>query len=169
MLDLAVEFQAIGQREDLAVDPGPDVAGLGQVLEEVLVLPLLAPDHRGQDRERLPLGELHDPRDDLLAGLGGDRPVAAGAMPLADPGEEDAEVVVDLGDRPDGAPGVPAAGLLLDRDRGAQAVDPVDLGLGHLAEELAGVAGEALDVPPLPLGVEGVEGQARSCPTPRPR
>ncbi|MBV8558194.1 MAG: MGMT family protein [Planctomycetaceae bacterium] len=80
-------------------------------------------------------------------------------MPLADPGEEDAEVVVDLGDRPDGAPGVPPAGLLLDRDRGAEPVKPVDLGLGHLAEELAGVAREALDVAPLPLGIECVEGQ----------
>src|SRR5690606_22326466 len=76
-----------------------------------------------------------------------------------DPGEEDAEVVADLGDRADGAPRVPAAGLLLDRDRGAQAVDPIDLGLGHLAEELAGVAGEALDVPALAFGVQGGEGQ----------
>ena len=107
----------------------------------------------------VPAGSSRIRRDDLLAGLGGDRPVALRAVPLADPGEQDAEVVVDLGDRPDGRPGVPPAGLLLDRDRGGEPVDPVDLGLGHLAQELAGVAREALDVPPLALGIERVERQ----------
>ena len=107
----------------------------------------------------MPSGRSSDPGDDLLARLRGDGPVALRAVPLADPGEQDAEVVVDLGDRADGAARVPAAGLLLDRDRRAEPVDPVDLGLGHLAEELAGVAGEALDVPPLPLGVQRVERQ----------
>ena len=80
-------------------------------------------------------------------------------MPLADPGEQHPEVVVDLGDRADGGPRVAAAGLLLDRDRRAEAVDPVDLGLGHLAEELPGVARQALDVAALALGIEGVERQ----------
>ena len=32
-------------------------------------------------------------------------------------------------------------------------------------EELAGVAGEALDVASLPLGIEGIDGQRYSCPT----
>ena len=107
----------------------------------------------------VPAGSVEDPRHDLLAGLGGDRPAAVRAMPLPDPGEEHAEIVVDLGDRADRRPRVAAAGLLLDRDRRAQPVDPVDLGLGHLAQELAGVAREALDVPPLPLGIERVKRQ----------
>ena len=37
------------RRDDLAVDPRPDVAGAGEILEQVLVLPLLAADHGGQD------------------------------------------------------------------------------------------------------------------------
>src|SRR5439155_18070490 len=41
----------------------------------------------------------------------------------------------------------------------AEPVDLVDLGLGHLPQELARVAREALDVPPLALGVQRVEGE----------
>ena len=107
----------------------------------------------------MPGGQGEDPGDDLLAGLGGDRPVALRAVPLADAGEQDAEVVVDLGDRADGRPRVAARRSSAGSRSRGEAVDVVDLGLGHLAEELAGVAGEALDVPPLPLGVERVEGE----------
>ena len=46
--------------------------------------------------------------------------------------------------------------MLID---GRQAAEVIDVGLGHLAEELAGVAGQRLDVAPLALGVERVEGQ----------
>ena len=37
----------------------------------------------------------------------------------------------------------------------------LDLRLRHLAEELPGVGGQRLDVPPLALGVERVHGQRR--------
>ena len=160
MLDLPVERQVVGQVDDLAVDAGPHVAGAGQVGEEVLVFPLLAADHRRQHQEGRPGRQfLQDPRHDLLAGLGGHGPAAVRAVPLPDPGEEHPQIVVDLGDRADRRPRVPAAGLLLDRDRGAQPVDPVDLGLGHLAQELPGVAREALDIAALALGIERVERQ----------
>ena len=43
---------------------------------------------------------------------------------------------------------------------GRQAGDGLHVRLLHLVQELAGVGGEALDVAPLALGVEGVEGQA---------
>src|SRR5262249_16312610 len=51
--------------------------------------------------------------------------------------------------------------LLVDRDRRREAFDRVDVGLLHQAEELARVGGERLDVPPLPLGVDRVEREAR--------
>ncbi len=50
-------------------------------------------------------------------------------------------------------------GALLDRDRRREPLDMVDLGLLHLLEELPGVGGEALDVLPLPLRVDGVQGE----------
>ena len=118
MLNLAVQPEVVGQRIDLAVDAGADVSGLGEIDEQVLVLPLLAARDRGEHAEGRAGGEVEDPGDDLLAGLGGDGAVAARAVALAHAGEEDAQVVVDLGDGPDGRTRVPTAGLLLDRDRG---------------------------------------------------
>ena len=67
---------------------------LQHVREEVLVLALLAADDRGEDEEARPLGQGEDAGDDLLAGLGGDRPAALRAVALADAGEQDAQVVV---------------------------------------------------------------------------
>ena len=58
--------------------------------------------------------------------------------------------------------------LLLDGDGRREAADRIVERLVHLAEELAGVGAEALDVAPLALGVERVEGQASTCPSPNP-
>ena len=52
-----------------------------------------------------------------------------------------------------------ATWLLLDGDGRRQAVDGVHVRLLHLVEELPGVGGEGFDVPALPFGVDGVEGQ----------
>jgi hypothetical protein len=68
----------------------------------------------------------------------------------ADVGEEQPEVVVDLGDRADRRPRVGPGRLLLDRDGRRQAVDEIDVRLLHLLEELAGVGRQRLDVAPLP-------------------
>jgi hypothetical protein len=74
---------------------------------------------------------------------------------------EHAQVVVDLGDGPDGRARIVARRLLLDRDRRRQAADVIDSRLLHLPEELPRVGGERLDVAALALRVERVEGQAR--------
>ena len=82
-------------------------------------------------------------------------------MHAPDAGEEQAEVVVDLGHRADRGSRVPGCALLVDADRRAQAVDLVDVRLLHLPQELAGVGAQRLDVAPLSLGIDGVEGKAR--------
>ncbi len=51
---------------------------------------------------------------------------------------------------------------------GEQAADVIDVGLLHLAQELARVARQRLDVAALALGVEGVEGED-DLPSPRRR
>ena len=82
-------------------------------------------------------------------------------MRLAEPGEQDAEVVVDFGDGADGRPRRVAGVALFDGDRGRQAVDVVDLRLLHLADELPGVRAEAFDVSPLAFGVDRVHRERR--------
>ncbi len=77
----------------------------------------------------------------------------------ADAGVEKPKIVVYLGDRPHGAPGVMGGPFLVDRDGGGEPLYLVHVWLLHLAQELAGVGGEGLDITPLSLGVDGVEGQ----------
>ena len=49
--------------------------------------------------------------------------------------------------------------LLLDRDRRREPLDRIDIGLVHHGEELPRVGRERLDVAPLALGVQRVEGE----------
>ncbi len=156
---LAVQPQRIGQADQGPVNPGPHKALLQEVDEQVAVLALLAADHGSQDEEMPARRQRGDPRDDLLPGLSGDRPAALGAVPFAHPGVEHPQVIVDLGNRPHGRAGIHTGRLLRDGNRGAQAGNQVHVRLRHLAEELAGEAGKALYVPPLPFRVKGIEGQ----------
>ena len=99
--------------------------------------------------------------DHLLDRLALDLAPADRAVHAADAREEQPQVVVDLGDRADGRPRVSRCALLVDADGRRQAVDLVDVGLLHLAQELARVGRQRLDVAALTLGVDGVEGEAR--------
>ena len=81
------------------------------------------------------------------------------AVRHADVGEQQAQVVVDLGDGADRRARVRAGRLLLDGDRRRQAVDQIDVRLLHLLEELPRVRRQRLDVAALPFGVDRVEGE----------
>ena len=116
-------------------------------------------DERAEDEQAGALGQGQDLVDDLLDALALDRR-GRRAVRLADPGEQQAQVVVDLGDGADRRARVAPGALLVDRDGRRQAVDLVDVRLLHLAEELAGVGGQALDIAALALGVDRVEGEA---------
>ena len=82
-----------------------------------------------------------------------------GAVWAADTGEEQSHVVVDFGDGADGRARVPAGPLLVDGDRRRKPLDVVDVRLFHLTEELSRVGRQRLDVTPLALGEDGVEGE----------
>src|SRR5438445_7851084 len=91
--------------------------------------------------------------------LRGDRIAALRAVWATDAGEEQAEIVVDLGDRAHGGPWVARGGLLLDGDGRRQAFDRIHVWLVHLLEELACVRREGLHVAALALCVDRVERQ----------
>jgi hypothetical protein len=156
---LAVEFEVVGELNQRAINSGAKKTLLEEVLEEVAVFAFLPLNERGENEITRAVGEQGDSINDLIEGLGLDRLLAFGAASLADSGVEDAEIVVDFGDGADGTAGVASAGFLLDGDRGGQPGDGIDLGLGHLAEELPSVAGERLDVAALAFSVESVEGE----------
>jgi hypothetical protein len=161
VLLLLVERRRLGEEVGLPVDPGTgEPLGL-ELAEEVDVLPLAATDHRGEHLEPGALLELHDPVDDLLGGLPRDRLTAGRAVRPTRPCVEQAEVVVDLGDGAHRGARVLRGRLLVDRDRRGEPLDEVDVRLVHLAQELSRVGRQRLDVPPLPLGEDRVEREAR--------
>ena len=137
VLELLVERDLLVEPAQLAVDLGPGEALAAQLLELLAVLALAAADDRRQHHEPRALRQLHDLVDDLLGRLAADRPAADMAVRVADPRPQQAQVVVDLGDRPDRRPRVARGRLLVDRDRRRKTLDRVDIGLVHLPEELA--------------------------------
>ena len=80
-------------------------------------------------------------------------------MRCTDGGIEQAQVVVDFGDRPHGGAGAAGGGPLFNGDRGAEAVDGIHVRTFHLVQELPRVGGERLHVTALAFGVDGVERQ----------
>ena len=161
VLVLLVELDLVLEQAQLAVDLRAREALGAQLLEQVLVLALAAPHDRRQHHEAGALVERHHVVDDLLDRLARDRRAAVVAVRMADPRPQQAQVVVDLGDGPDRRARVPRGRLLVDRDRRREALDRVDVGLVHLAQELARVGRQRLDVAALALGVDRVEGKAR--------
>ena len=159
VLPVLVQLDLLGEVVDGPVTPDPDVAGLPGVLEDLLMLALLAPDDGGHDLDAGGLRQGHHLIDDLVHGLLPDLLAALGAVGGAHPGPQQAEIVIDLGDGAHGGAGVFGGGLLVDGDGGGEAVDIVHVGLFHLAQEHPGVRGEGLHVPALALCVDGVEGQ----------
>ena len=160
VLELLVEHDLLVKPAQLAVDDRPGVALLAHLLEHPPVLALALAHDRRQDHEAGPLVEGHHAVDDLLDRLPLDRLAAVEAVRLPDPRPQQPQVVVDLGDRADRRARVARGGLLVDRDRRREALDRIDVGLLHLAQELAGVGRQRLDVAALALGVDRVEGEA---------
>ena len=104
-------------------------------------------------------------REDLLNGLidalGPDGRAAVRAVHPAKPRGQHAKVVVHLGERTDRGSWRAACAPLLDRHRRRQSLDLLEERLRHLTDELPRIRRQALDVSPLPLGVERVEGERR--------
>ena len=169
VLVLLVEDDLVLEHPQLAVDLRPREALRAQLLEDLAVLALAPAHERRQHHEARALLELHDLVDDLLGGLPGDRLAADVAVRMADARPQQAQVVVDLGDRADRRARVARRRLLVDRDGRRQALDRVDVGLVHLAQELPRVRAERLDIAPLALGVDRVEGQRGLARSRQPR
>ncbi len=161
VLFLLVEGDLLGEVVGLAVDDDPDEAVLSKLRQFLFVLPLPAAHDRGEQGQLCPLGERRDLVHHLRHRLRRDEPAAVVAVRLSDAGEEQAEVIVDFGDGSHRRPGVLAGSLLFDGDGRGESLDRFDVGFLHLLQELPCIGGEGLDVAPLPLRVDGVEGERR--------
>ncbi len=153
-----VEFGRLEREvELLAVDLDAGVALGDEVRKQVFELAFLVADDRRDDLRAGALGEFENLVDHVLCGLLADLLARDGVVLGANAGVQEAEVVVEFGDGPDGRPRVVGPVLLVDGDGGREALDGLDLRLVHLAEEVPRVGRKRLDVPPLALRVDGVE------------
>ena len=82
-------------------------------------------------------------------------------MQYAGTGEEYAEVLGDFRDRRDGRLRGTAGHALLDRDRGRQARERIDVRLRQLFDELAGIGRDAFQKTALSFGEKDIERQGR--------
>ena len=145
--------------EDPAVEEDAEVALLAEEGEEVRAF-RIGGDGDGEGDEDLLAGQvLVGPGGGGVGGIGPDFLAAVRVVALRRAGEEELQVVVDLGQGADGRAGGADVVFLLDGDGGRDAVDAVDVGLVHAVEELPNVRREGLDVAALAFGVERVEGE----------
>ena len=130
----------------------------------------LAPAHDRRQHVDAGVGRIqHHQVENPLERLRRDLAAAVVAVRRADVGEEQPEVVVDLGDGADRRARIRPGGLLLDRNGRRQAVDQIDVRLLHLLEELPGVGRQRLDVAALALRRRSCRRQATTSPTRRGR
>ena len=159
MLVFLVEHRRFVDLVECRVDLDAGEAVLLQ-LQQLLAILALAPAHDRREQEQpCPLWQRHDAVDHLADRLRGDRQAGGRRIGHTDARPQQAHVIVDFGDGGDGRTRVFAGGLLFDADRGAEALDMVDIGLRHQFEELARVSRQGFDVAALPLGIDGVEGE----------
>ncbi len=162
VLFVAGEFGEFGAEfDEFAIDDGPHETLAGQVGQQRLVCALATSYDRSQHLEPSSLGQEQHLIDDLLRGLPDELLAGLGVVGHTNPGEQEPQVVVDLGDGADCRARVPTGRFLVDGDGRRQALDEVDVGFVHLAQELAGIRRQRFDVAALALGVDRVEGQGR--------
>ncbi len=124
------------QLRQLAVDPCPNEALTRQFFQHVTKLALLIFHHRREQHHPCILRQTKQLLDDVTCRKARDRLTTLRAMCLADIGEQQPQVVVNLGRRGDGRTRVATGGTLLDRDRRREALDVVDVRLLQLIQKL---------------------------------
>src|SRR5258708_25533613 len=161
VLFVAVQVREIVRREvvHLAVDAAAGVAFLPDIFDLLAVLAVAAANYGRQELDAGSFWQLQNSVDYLLHGLLRNLPPAVRAVRAAYACVEEAQIIIDFGDRANRGARVAAGGLLVNRNCRAKTLNVVDVGLVHLAEELAGVSGERFYVAALTFGVEGIEGQ----------
>ena len=126
-----IQQQRLRKIPQFAIDASAK-ALLIKLIQQFLELAFTPADDRRHHRDALAAAEFEDAGDNLVGGLAGDGAAAVGAVRRSNGGVQQAQVIVDFGNRADGGAGAAAGGFLLDGDGGGEAVDGVDVGALHL-------------------------------------
>ena len=154
--------------EDFPVNAHPHIALMADMVQDLLVLTLLAPHHLGHDQQFCPLGQFLQLIQHLVNALLGDGLAALGAVGPPRPGVQEAQIVVDFRHRPHSRAGIVAGGLLVNGDSRGKAVYLIHIRLVHLPQKLTGIRRQRLHIPPLSLSIYRIEGQGGFAGTGQP-
>ena len=157
VLFLLGELDVVGQLALLTVDQRAGIAVAAQQLQKIGELPLAAAYNGRENLESRAFRVLQQRVHHLLRGLRADQLAAFGAMRYACAGEQQSQIVINLGDRAHGRTRIAVCGLLVDRHRRAQSLDEIHIRLVHLPEELTRIRGQRLHIPALPLREQRIE------------
>ena len=102
---------------------------------------------------------LAGPAPDRLGRIARNFNFAVGAEDAADPRPQHAQVIVDLGDRAHGTAPAGYGVALFDGDGRADAVDPVDIGLGQAGQKLPRVSRQGFDITALAFRIKRIKDQ----------
>lgn len=72
--------------------------------------------------------------------------------------EKKAQIIIDFRNGADRGSGVFARGFLIDGNRRGKTVDGIKIGLAHLTQKLACIAGKTLHIATLAFRVNSIEG-----------
>ena len=154
-----VELRRLVEFHHGAVDARAHESRSLQFVDQLRVLSLALRDGGRKHHHRRALGVLEHGVDHLTHGLGGQVDLMIGAAGRPRARIQEADVIVDLGDRAHGRARVVRGGFLLDGNGRGQPFDRIDVRLLHHRQELARVSRQGLDVAALALRVDGVEGE----------
>ncbi len=131
-------------------------------LQDLCFGEIVGHDERERDHEAsvFPLHRLQSLTQvcvDRLRGVAAHGTSAGAAVKLRSSREEELQMIVELRHRADGRARGAHRVRLVDRDRGRNALDPLDARTIHAVEELSSVRRESLDIAPLTFGVERIE------------
>ena len=139
MAQFFIQLGGIIKANILRINPRAGIAGLGELGENIRVFSLAPAHYRRQHHKTGAFLVLEQGIDDLLGALRLDPRSALRAMLHPSAGKEQAQIIVNLGDRADGGARITISGFLVDRDGWRKALDHIDVWLIHLAQEHTGV------------------------------
>ena len=147
------------ESNQFAVDDRTRVAGRLQLIDQVLIFTLASTHDRRQNLETRSLIHGTHSIHNLLGSLRLN--ACATLRAVSDPRTrvQQTQVVVNLSNRANRGTRVARCRLLVNRDRGRQTLDEIDVGFVHLTEELARVRRQRLHVSTLALCEDRIECQ----------
>jgi hypothetical protein len=148
-----------GGIDDGAIHAGADKAFAADLFEQLAMHPFLPADERRQNHRLAPGFEGENSLDNGLRRLLRQLAAAVRTMGHSRAGVQEPEEIVDAGGRRQRAARMHGRNALLDRQNGGQPLDFVDVGALHLIEVGARPGREGFEIPALPLGEKGVEGE----------